>query len=130
MRKKNRLRVKVVEYLADPENPFLSWSMVGQAILGHKNPKSIYRLFDSEERDQIFSEALKLRRKRYTYLLAEVDRGLFRRAINDGDPTACKLLYQRFEGWAATEKHEQVVTIEEKLRQIREKREREEANED
>jgi len=122
MKAKDLHRAKIIEYLADPENPFLSWSRVGHLVLNHKNPKSVYHLFDAEERGEIFKEALELRRRRYAYLLASVDKALFHKAMTEGDPTAAKLLYQRFENWATIEKHEQILSFEDRLREVQEKR--------
>lgn len=122
MRKKEIHRAKIIEFVSNPENPFLSWTRMSHHVLKHKNPKSVYHLFDAGERDAIFKEALELRRKRYTCLLAEVDKALFHKAMTEGDPSAAKLLYQRFEGWAATEKREHVLSFEDRLRQIQEKK--------
>ena len=46
---------------------------------------------------EIESEALELRRNRYIAALVAVDNGFLERA-KTGDPAACKLVFQRFEG--------------------------------
>ena len=63
--------------------------------------------FTGLELDDIEAEGLILRRKRCVSSSAKVDKGLMERA-ETGDPAACKLYYQRIEGW--TEKQIKELT--------------------
>ena len=103
-------RVKLVEYLADPENEFPSRSFLASNVLGFKNASVIYRHFTPAELDQIEAEALELRRRRYVRSFAAVDSAMIAKA-KDGDPVAAKLIYQRLEGWNPAQKVESKVEV-------------------
>jgi len=63
----------------------------------------IYRYFSPEELSEIEAQALAIRRRKYSLMLAKVDDGVLKRGA-EGDPQAAKLAYQRFEGWEPSEK--------------------------
>lgn len=83
------------------------------AICNIKIP-TLYKHFTPEDLFKIGEDGLKERRKRYQPQLSLADIGLFKRA-QDGDPAACKLAYQRFEGWS--EKNIQENTFDERTLQ-------------
>lgn len=105
MKAKERAKVKLLEYLGNPENEFLSRINLSTDILGYKTGQYIHRLFTAEEIDEIEREALEIRRKKYASQLARVDSALLRQA-KAGDTPAVKLAYQRFEGWVEKKRFE------------------------
>lgn len=91
-------REKLLDYLSNPGNDYIPRYRLSVEVLGKKDPSYIHHLFSVSELDEIESEALGLRRKKYAPALAKADKGLLKRAA-DGDPAAVKLAYQRFENW-------------------------------
>lgn len=65
--------------------------------------QTLYKHFTPRELSEIEKEGLDLRRKQCAGISAKVDRGLVASAMA-GDAAACKLYYQRIEGWS--EKHQ------------------------
>lgn len=94
-----RAKDKLLRYLSDPENPFLTRAALSTEVLGYKRPEEIHRLFRPCQIAEIEKKALETRRLKYAGMLARVDIGLFKAAEN-GDAAACKLAYQRFEAWS------------------------------
>lgn len=95
---KERHRVTLIEYLSNPDNPYLRRSGLSTEVLGFSNQTVIYTHFSPDELSEIEHEALELRRKCYATKLAQVDQGLLKAAIRGGAAEA-KLAYERFEGW-------------------------------
>jgi len=98
MTSKDRHRIKLLEFLANPSNEWPNRSTLSKEVLGFKTVQQIHVTFTAAELDEIEQEALEIRRKKYASALSRVDSGLLKRAA-DGDPAAAKLVYQRFEGW-------------------------------
>jgi hypothetical protein len=99
LKAKDRAKVKMLEYLGNPENDFPTRMFINSNILQYKDPTYIYKLFTLEELNEIEAEALEIRRKKYKPQLAKADKKLFEIA-HDGDVSAIKLCYQRFEEWS------------------------------
>jgi len=98
---KERHRIKLLEYMGNPDNPFPTRGKMVE-LLGITKP-TFYHHFTPEELYAVEAEGLELRRSRYLRYAAEVDGGLIAKAT-EGDPSAVKLFYQRFEKW--TEKQQ------------------------
>jgi len=96
---KDVARMKLVDYLSDPNNKRLSREKLATDILGYAHGCAIYKLFTAVELNEIEFEALETKRKRYAGHLSKIDDGLIRRA-EKGDVNAVKLAYQRFENWS------------------------------
>jgi len=96
---KNQVRIKIIEYLSNPDNGFLPWNRLCTEVCHYKNSRYLYKLFTIEERHQIYWKALEERRKNYAAQSAAVDYGLHKKAMS-GDPAASKLWYQKMEGWS------------------------------
>jgi hypothetical protein len=92
-------KLKMLEYLGNPDNEWLDRSGVAKQVLGYKNPQPLWRQFSLSELVEIEREALDLRRGKYARHLAHVDHGLLK-AAKAGDARAAKLVYQRFENWS------------------------------
>ena len=107
MKKKEENKAKLLDYLGNPKNQYLSRDRLGLEVLGYAQGSSIYLHFTPDELCQIEAEALEIRRKKYSPELSKADKALLKRAAK-GDPAAVKLAYQRFEGWS--EKQELRVT--------------------
>ena len=101
MKKKDKNRLKLLEYLGNPENEF-SLRIGYSEILGYKQENQIYYSFTLAELSEIENEALSIRRTAYVRHLAAIDLGMLKEAITN--PAAAKLVYQRFENWS--EKHQ------------------------
>jgi len=98
-------RRKLLDYLSDPDNDYLTRAKLATQVLGYKNEKSLHRLFSSAELHEIEREALEIRRTRYSPMISKIDRAVVISAIT-GDMSAAKLAYQRFEGWSEKIKKE------------------------
>lgn len=99
---KEKKKDKLLKYLGNPENGFPNGEVLAKEVLGYRQRQSLYKMFTADELHEIWTEALRIRRKRYAAHLAEVDQALLTLA-KTGDAQAAKLVYQRFEGWS--EKH-------------------------
>ena len=97
---------KLIEYLGNPSNDWHDRKTLAIQVLGYKHEPSLYKCFTPAELDQIEREALDIRRSKYCSMIAKVDKALLLRAAMEGDPTAAKLCYQRFENWKETTKNE------------------------
>lgn len=97
MKAKDRALIKLLEYLADPNNEWLHRQDLSTQVLGYKYGQHIHTLFTADELHAIEAEALELRRKRYSNALSKIDSALLVRALKS-DASAI-LAYQRFEGW-------------------------------
>ena len=107
---KTNNRLKLLEYLGDPDNEWLARKELSTAVLGYKQENGIYKCFTVDELCQIDAEALEIRRKRYASRLARVDAGMLREARKN--PQAAKLMYQRLENWSEKTRTEHSVTPE------------------
>lgn len=116
---KAKKRQLLIEYLSDPDNEPLPRCRLATQVLKYHQHSGMYVLFTPAELDQIEAEALDIRRKRFALQLMKVDQGLLRRAA-EGDPTACRLVYQRFEGWEPGERRKIDLTGEIRAQVIRE----------
>ena len=58
-------KLKLVEYLANFDNGFISWQRLCTEVCGYKNSRYLYKLFTIEERHEILQTALAERRKNY-----------------------------------------------------------------
>jgi hypothetical protein len=102
---KDRARLKILEYLINPDNEFLPWVKLCHDICGYKSSRQLFELFTIEERREIEQSALAERRKNYSHFSVAVDQALYQKAIA-GDVAAIKLWYQRIEGWIEKKQHE------------------------
>ena len=107
MKVKERNRIKLLDYLSNPDNEYLNRKNLSVLVLGYKDPKKIYAHynFTPDELDQIETEALELRRKKYKSRIARADNALLNKAMG-GDVSAIKLCYQRFEDWCEKKRSE------------------------
>ncbi|MDG5466805.1 hypothetical protein P9J64_00560 [Deltaproteobacteria bacterium IMCC39524] len=90
---------KLLNYLSNPENPWLDRQTLATEVLGYSKPQSLWNLFQGSELDEIEKEALELRRQRCSTISAKVDQALLKKAL-EGDVKAIKLYYQRYENWS------------------------------
>ena len=97
MSAKDRHKAKLIEFISDPENE--SPNRNEMAAILKLNIRTLYNHFTPDELHNIEKEGLEERRKKYAPLLSKADKALLDRAAS-GDPQACKLAYQRFEGWS------------------------------
>jgi hypothetical protein len=98
MKAKDKRRLKIIEYLGNPENPPPTRSQLATAV-GYKSRQALYVMFTPLELQEIEKEALEIRRTKYAGALIKVDEALLRQAMS-GDLNAIKLVYQRFDDWA------------------------------
>lgn len=101
MRAKERHKLKLLDYLSNPDNPFPNREQMASEVLGLRK-QTFYYHFSVDEIADMEAEALANRRKKYAPHIVEIDRALMKKA-KEGDPAAVKLVYQRIEGWS--EKH-------------------------
>lgn len=79
VKKKNR--IKLIEYLSDPENEFPNRTQMALSILGYKQVKSMYRLFSTAELEEIENEAWENRKARTVKQRADVYHAMYKRAV-------------------------------------------------
>jgi hypothetical protein len=101
---KDKARVKLLDFLGNPDMPWPSRGDLSTYVLGYKNPHHIHNIFTAVELHEIDTEALVLRRQKYAPKIAEVDKGMLGKAPHDTQ--AARLIYQRFEDWAPRKRHE------------------------
>ena len=108
-----RHKAKLLIYLGNPENEWLTRMKLSTEVLGFSQENQIHKVFSPDEIHEIEMEALELRRKKYSRLVNLVDMALLKRAA-EGDVQAARLIYQRFEGWSEKHRVEQdtAITIE------------------
>ncbi len=99
MTAKEKAKDKLLKFLGNPDNVFLTRSELSTQVLGYKKENHIYKLFTPDELDDIEQKTLEIRRSKYSGKLANVDKALLDKA-NKGDVNAAKLCYQRFENWS------------------------------
>lgn len=98
MKAKERHKIKLIEFLGNPENEFCNRYNMATKILNFANGETLYRVFTPSELSEIELEALEIRRKRYSPEIAQIDRAVLK-AAKSGDMRAARLCYQRFENW-------------------------------
>ena len=103
MTAKEKHKLKLLEYLGNPENEFCNRLTQAKVVLGFANETQLYRHFTPDELSEIEAEALAIRRKKYSPHIATIDRAMISEA-NKGNPKAAKLCYQRFEDWGETKR--------------------------
>lgn len=96
---KQAKKARILDYLSNPENPWIDRQTLATEVLGYRKAQSLWNLIPSAELNQIEQEALELRRKRCAHISARVDQALLEKALS-GNVQAIKLYYQRFEGWS------------------------------
>ena len=101
-----RHRAKLLIYLGNPENEWLTRMRLSTEVLGFSQENQIHKVFTPDQIHAIEMEALELRRKKYSRLVNLVDLALLKKAA-DGDVHAAKLVYQRFENWSERHRIEQ-----------------------
>jgi len=102
---KERHKVKLLEFLGNPENEFYNRYNMAKKVLNFSKSVTLYRSFSPAELSEIEREALKIRRTKYSAEIAKVDKAILRRA-QSGDVQAAKLCFQKFEGWSERRKVE------------------------
>lgn len=101
---KEQHKLKLLEYLANPENEIMNRSSLADKVLGI-TPSVMYRTFNADELSEIEYEALRRRRSRYSLKISQVDNALFAKAI-EGEVKAIELVYKKFENWNPNQKIE------------------------
>ncbi|MFX0114190.1 MAG: hypothetical protein ACFFB3_06555 [Candidatus Hodarchaeota archaeon] len=105
MTAKERHRIKIIEYYANPENKPIDRVTLAKNVLGFAHSVSLYRIFTPDELSEIENEAKEIRRRRYAVKLMQVDSAMMNQAM-DGNDRAAKLCYQRFEDWSERKRSE------------------------
>lgn len=100
MKKKDRLKAKLFEFLSNPENEIPLRSQYAVHVLGYKRSRSIYTNFKPDELTEIENEALVVRKKLSATQRARVYDSLYKQAIN-GNVQAAKEYLDRTEGKTA-----------------------------
>ena len=108
MAAKEQHRRKLLDYLSNPCNEFPSRGQLPK-ILG-LTKQAVYAAFSPDELSGIEKEGLEIRRQQYARYIGQADKGLLKRAA-EGDPAACRLVYQRFEGWTEKKRIDSDCTV-------------------
>ena len=94
---KERNRLKLLKYLSDPENDFLSRHDLAVSVLGYKDSSPMYKLMTPSDLIEIEDVAWEERKKRTVRDRAEVYKSLLKVA-KTGDVPAIKEYLNRTEG--------------------------------
>ena len=106
MSAKDRKQRKLLEYLAEPENPWPRTRKEYEGIFGQAR-RNVYRdLGGAEEIAKVEAEAYEIRKTRLAKQSALVDDAIFRAAVDEGNVKAMKLWKQVREGWGEKQHHE------------------------
>jgi len=97
MGKKEHNKFKLLEYLSEPENEFLSRFDLSITVLGYKNARTIYRFFTPDELSEIECQAFDERKRKSVRRRSKVYDSLYTEAI-DGNVQAAKEYLDRTEG--------------------------------
>ena len=98
-------RIKLIEYIGNPNNDFPSRTEMSIDVLGFKQQHKIYQYFTLAELTDIEREGLDLRRSKYLKHSADIDVAMVEKA-KSGDVAGMKLFYQRVENWSETQVRE------------------------
>lgn len=101
---KDKARIKLLDYLGDPENDFLPRIRLSTDILGYKTEQYIHQLFTSSELNEIEAEAFELRKKNSVRERSELYKSLYMHG-KKGNVQAAKEFLERTEG-KVTDKQE------------------------
>jgi hypothetical protein len=107
MKNKEAYKTKILEYIGNPDNDFPNRQELASEIGITK--ATLYKHFSPEELYDLEITGLELRRKRYAPRLSKADLALIKKA-EEGDVSAIKLCYQRFEDWAERKRIDQSNT--------------------
>lgn len=77
----DRNRQLILEYLSDPENPFIRRRFYSTQLLGYKNEAQVYSSLTPEELTAIEQEALENRKARSARQRSDVLEALYKRAM-------------------------------------------------
>lgn len=94
---KNNNKSKILEYLSDPENDFLTRSEISITVLGYKQIRSIYKQFSPVELSEIEAQAFEERKRKSVRRRCKVYDSLYNEAIG-GNVQAAKEFLDRTEG--------------------------------
>lgn len=98
MKAKQRARLKILEYIGDPENDFPNRGAIAKKICGYSDHRQLYKVFTVSELDQLEKEGMEIRRRRSTRIVARVDQAIIKQAMQ-GDVRAARLVFAKLEGW-------------------------------
>lgn len=94
---KEKAADKILNYLSDPDNNFISRAELSIDVLGYKNGNQVNCIFTSEELAEIENKALEIRKKGTAKKRSTLLDKLYDFAI-DGDVQAAKEYLNRTEG--------------------------------
>jgi len=94
---KERAKLKLIEYLSDPNNPILPRTELSTKVLGWKSKNQLNCTFTSAELNVIETEAVKLRKERSSLVVATIYDAMYKQA-KKGNVAAGKELLDRYEG--------------------------------
>lgn len=103
MTPKDKHRLKLVEFIANPDNDFPDRATMA-AICGISK-RALHQHFSPEEFAELEADAMDLRRKHYSRFFPKIDKALISEA-EEGNIAAIKLAYQRLEGWSEKQEHQ------------------------
>ena len=96
-RAKDIAKEKLLNYLSNPENEFMTRLRLSNEVLGYKNPNQLNAMFTAAEIQEIEDEALVLRKKRSARQRGNVLDAMYQKAVR-GDVSAMKEYLDRTEG--------------------------------
>jgi hypothetical protein len=115
MTAKEKNTEKLLIYLSDPNNEWLTKEKLSTEVLGMKDSVYVNKMWSPAEFDfEIAGPALEARRGRMARYSMKIDRTLVDKAL-EGDVQAIKLYYQRLENWTPAKKTELVGKIDGQL---------------
>ena len=91
---------KLLEYLGDPDNDFVSRGKLSTEVLGYKNTNTLNTMFTALELQEIEAEAFEIRLQRSARQRGNIYNMLYNKAIKDGSVTAAQEWLNRVEGKA------------------------------
>lgn len=86
MTKKELNKIKILEFLSDPDNDFVNRSELAVTVLGYKHQRTLYRHFTTEELNTIENKALQERKSRSARQRANIYNALYKRSMGYSHP--------------------------------------------
>ena len=94
---KDLAKIKLLEYIGNPNNPILKRTEMSTKVLGYKSKNQLNCLYTAKELAEIEQEAFQLRMECSATVLLEVYDSL-RKEAKKGNVQACKELLDRYQG--------------------------------
>lgn len=107
---KKKSRMKLVEFIGNPDNEFPNRTDMAVTVLGYKTTVSLYRLFTPLELSEIEGEGFELRKKRSARERSKIYKSLYDEGLK-GNVQAAREYLDRTEGKVTDKLDAKITTV-------------------